>query len=99
MADTRNVLGANASGEEPAICPLHVIDLRGELVFGRTPVIDDESACSHYLGDVPKRLSVSVHRSDDCAAGVAVQQNAIRIAALGDTPQRRARHWHPLQRM
>src|SRR3974377_1320265 len=28
---------------------LHVIDLRGELVFGRTPVIDDESACSHYL--------------------------------------------------
>ncbi len=31
--------------------PLNVIDLRGELVFGCTPVIHDEGACCHHLGD------------------------------------------------
>jgi hypothetical protein len=76
-------------GKEPAIRPLHVNDLRRKLVFGRTPVIHDEGVRSHHLGDVLKRLSVSVHRGDDCTAGVAVQQNAIRIAALGNAPQRR----------
>ncbi len=81
-----DVLGANAAGKEPAIRPLNVIDLRGELVFGCTPVIHDEGACCHHLGDVPKRLSVSMHRGDDCAAGVAMQQNAIRTAALRNAP-------------
>src|ERR1700730_14657209 len=73
MADAGDVLGAKASGKEPAIRPLYVVDLRRELVFGRAPVIHDEDARSHHLGDVPKRLSVSVHRSDDCAAGVTAQ--------------------------
>jgi hypothetical protein len=69
--------------EEPTISPLHIIDLRRELVFRRAPLTHDEGASAHHLRDVPERLSVGVHRDDDRAAGVAVQQNAGRIVASG----------------
>jgi hypothetical protein len=53
----------------------------------RTPVVDHQRPCTGGLGDMTGGLPVGVHRVDDTATHVTVQQNGAGLAIGGNTPE------------
>jgi len=69
------MFSGECSEREPAIRLLNVIDLGGNLCSGaRRSSVTRRG--HHGFRDVPNRLSVGVHRGNDRATGVAVQEDA-----------------------
>lgn len=89
MTASDDVLGPLALSQQPLMRPVHVIGLSVELVLRRTTVVEYEGTEPRRPGDVPGCLSIGVHREDDRAPGMAVQQHVLRVGALRDAPQRR----------
>src|SRR5215469_11497027 len=68
------------------ICRLDVLSLGRELALRCTPIVEDQRPGARRLREVARGLAVGVHRKDDCAAGVVVEQDTDLGAILRNTP-------------
>ena len=55
-------------------------------MLGRKPVVDVERTASDRLGQMAHEACVRVHRADDIAATVEIEQHAIGRRAIGSDP-------------